>query len=105
MIIDKFTQQPREVRAKLIDYSAFLGEDDELDAEEAVVTEVDLHCGDADDSESPFLITSAAVSAPDTLSYFAQGGADGNTYKATFLVDTVGGQTLEHEILFVIKEV
>ena len=106
MIIDKFEQQPRDVRVRNIDYSEFLGSGDELDAtpESAPTVEVALHAGDADDSGSPFQVYGVAIDSTTVLSYYATGGASGNTYKATFLTNTVNGQTHESEILFRIKE-
>ena len=104
MIIDRFQQQPREVRAKQIDYSAFLV-DDTLDDLIAVVTEVQLICGDADDSLTPFELTNVAITSPTMLGYHASGGASGNQYQATFIVTTTGGQVHEAEIIFTIKEI
>lgn len=105
MIIDKFVQQPREIRAKRIDYSLFFSDGDSLNAVEPIVTEVALICGDADDALTPFEITQPEVVDANTLSYYAGGGASGNMYKATFLVTTTNLQVLEHEIIFTIKEI
>jgi hypothetical protein len=104
VVIDKFQQQPRELRAKQIDYGQFLVED-ELDAEVPLVVEVMRICGNTDDTDSPFEISFATVASPTRVTYMAGGGASGNTYKVTFLVDTTGGQRHESEIIFAIKEI
>lgn len=106
MIIDKFQQQPRDVRVRKIDYSEFLNDADELDTtpENAPVVEITRYSGEVDDSASPFQVYGMAIDSQTVMSYYATGGADGNTYKATFLTKTVNGQTHESEILFRIKE-
>jgi hypothetical protein len=38
------------------------------------------------------------------VSYWAQGGADGNVYKITFAVTTSFTQTVEDEIIITIRE-
>lgn len=105
MIIDRFQQQPREIRVREIDYTDFLNAVDTLaDLEPTVETQ--RICGDADDSASPFTVYNVVVDIPNNrVTYYATGGASGNQYQATFLVDTANSQRHEAEIIFTIKEI
>ena len=103
MLIDKWEQQPNEKRLREIDYSAWLSSDEEMTN---VTVATELYSGETDDTSNPFVITLVGVIlAGKSVSYYAEGGADGNTYKATFSIDTDFGQEREDEILFKIKEV
>lgn len=106
MIIDRFQQQPRDIRVRRIDYSLFLAGEDTLDEAVVPVVEIQRICGDADDALTPFNVYSVGLDAlTSTLTYYATGGASGNQYQVTFLVDTVNEQRHEAEIIFTIKEI
>lgn len=106
MIIDRFQQQPREIRVREIDYAGFLGTADQLDDLVAPTVETELLSGTADDSLTPFDVYSVSVDAVTSrVTYYATGGASGNQYKLTLLVDTVNAQRHEAEIIFTIKEI
>lgn len=103
MIIDRFTQQPNEVRLREINYAKWLSTGETISS--VAIASV-TYSGTADDSGNPFQITSnGIVNDGQSISYYAEGGADGNQYKATFSVDTSFTQTVEDEIIFTIKEV
>jgi len=103
MLIDKFEQQPNEKRLREIKYDKWLSEEEEITS---VQIDTELYTGSADDSGDPFQITSnGIILSGKSVSYFAEGGADGNTYKATFKISTDFDQLREDEILFRIKEV
>lgn len=103
MLIDRFEQQPNEKRLREIRYGNWLSTDEEITS---VSITTETYTGSADDSGNPFQITSnGIILSGKSVSYFAEGGADGNTYKATFTINTDFQQTREDEILFRIKEV
>lgn len=103
MILDRFTKQPRERYVKAVDYTQRLASSG--DTIQQVTVETALIDGDADDSASPFEVLNTNVFGSNLkVRYTAEGGADGNTYKATFLVET-STQKFEDEIIFRIREV
>lgn len=104
MLLDRFTQQPNEVRVRKVDYSNFLSSGELVDTSSAVSA---LYSGSANDSGNPFTVTSVTVDPNQTaVWYTTSGGANGNTYKVTFTTDTTPTQqTKEDEILIRIKEV
>lgn len=104
MIIDRFTQQPRECRFRKIDYTLFFNELDTLHADTLPTIEVALLRGSADDSASPLAVGNLVRVDDNTIGYSVSGGAHGNTYLVTFLTLTAGGQVHEAEIEFKIKE-
>jgi hypothetical protein len=106
MIIDRFQQQPREIRVRQIDYTEFFSGTDTLSDLDLPTVEIQRICGDVDDSLTPFSVYSVGVDVPtNRVTYFTTGGASGNQYQVTFLVDTESGQRHEAEIIFTIKEI
>jgi hypothetical protein len=106
MIIDRFQQQPREIRIRQIDYTAFLNGVDTLSGSEAFEVETKRICGEAEDTDSPFTVSNVVIDVvANRLTYSATGGASGNQYQLTVLVNTENGQRHESEIIFTIKEI
>lgn len=107
MIIDRFEQQPNEIRVRRINYSEWLRDGEVLDPSPASPPESSTEqiSGTTDDSANPFSVYGLGISADGAwLTYYAAGGAHGNSYKATFVVYTSTGQKKEDEIIFRIKE-
>ena len=101
MIVDTFRQQPNESRQRTLDYSRWLKTGETLIS---VTTFCEKVFGDSDDTSNPFAITGAVVASGTQITYFAEKGADGNNYKATFMAVTSIPQDREDEVVFRIRE-
>ena len=114
MILETYTQQPRDIKDYDIDYSPWLEPGDSVVAATATVSSKVEGAMDSPDAlrvarakpgeaENPFL---PPVSWTNTrVKVWVQGGQHGVTYKVTLLIDTDFGRRDECELMFKIKEV
>lgn len=98
MKLETYTKQPHEIKDYDIDYAPWLApmSDTINDVQVFVVCETDPQ-------DSTLLCTQVSATA-DRCKFWMSGGTDGNQYKLTAQVTTVGGRLDESELMFVIKD-
>ncbi len=97
MILDRYRQQPNDLRRREIDYTEWLAEDEVLTG--TVVTSI------TPTTVPPFTLSSVTID-PDgkVLEYFAGGGLSGTDYVVMFRVTTDDGQVREDEVEVTVEE-
>jgi len=99
MILATRTKQPGEEKDYDIDYAPWLlPMDDSLDEIEDVVVECIT-----DPADTSLVCLESALTAT-TCKLWMSGGTDGQRYKVTVQVRTVGGRLDESELVFKIKD-
>jgi hypothetical protein len=97
MLLGRYTQQPGENLKRLIDYDAWLEDDEEIDTVVAVVTPV---------TDPPFLVTNILIDdEAKKFAYYAGGGVTGNEYEVEFTMTTNIDQTRQDEVEFEVEEI
>ena len=93
----RFSQQPAEIRRRLIEYGRWLEAGEVVISISAAVAPV----------TSPALVVNTLLIDPDgsRIAYNTSGGKDGCDYTVTFTAGTSVGQSREDEVLVGIKEV
>jgi hypothetical protein len=94
MKVGTIKKQPSEVRTLSIKYDDALDTDDEIGIVTSCVVDPDGEL-----TVSPTLATTRRVRL------WISGGVDGGTYKVTVVVNTVGGETHEDEVIVKVAEI
>ena len=99
MALAKYVKTPVERKSYQIDYSAWLGDTEEIDGSIFTVTQ------DGTDTPVTPLIVDARSTAPDgkSIIYFVSGGDAGESYTIDVQATTSTGQTKEDQIKFFVR--
>lgn len=103
MALEKYTQQPNDVKNYVLDYSQWLATNETLQSVNYDVIILNEQTGDV--GEPSLIVQSSSLINTLTASkYYISGGIDGRIYKVTATAITNDGQALETEIEFAVVE-
>lgn len=96
MILDRFVQQPYDVRRRCIDYTPWLGDGEIITG---VVVVIDLT------TDPPLAVTDVTLDPTQKfVGYLVGGGLSGTDYKVSFRITTSDGQQREDDIELSVEE-
>jgi hypothetical protein len=103
-LLERYDQQPNDVKNYVLDYSEWLATNETLTS---VVYAVDILNEQTGDVGEPTLVVTntSLVNGNTSSKYYVSGGLDGRDYKVTATATTNDSQTLETEIEFRIREI
>lgn len=100
MILDRKEKQPAEVKDYPIDYSEWLAE---ITAGDTIASaSAEAVC--TTDATDTALVVNSVSTAATGLAVWLSGGTDGQTYKVTVTVNTVGGRIDQSEFIVKLKD-
>ena len=94
------SKQPFEEIPGTVDFSSRLAANDNVHADNCVVTGTDPAGASVTDN----IVSYDNTSTDNILRYTRKGGSDGNTYKITVRCTSVNGAKLEQDIVFKVQE-
>ena len=97
-IID--SKQPWEEIPGAVDFSSRLAANDNVHADNCIVTGYDPAGVVVTDN----IVSYDNTATDNTVPYTRKGGSDGNTYKITVRCTSVGGAKLEQDVIFKVQE-
>jgi hypothetical protein len=96
MILDRYSQQPAEVRRRQIDYGEWLDTDEIITDVANAISPVTV---------PPLALTSVTIDPTGKIvEYFASGGLTGTDYTVTITITTDDGQVREDELDITVEE-
>lgn len=97
MILDRYRQQPSELRRREVDYTDWLADDETI--ESPVVTSVTPTTSPTFDLDSVTVDPTGKI-----VEYFAGGGLSGTDYVVMIRITTSDGQVREDEVEITVEE-